>query len=72
MNLKIFPILGGTRPTCITHLTSVKSGSEMMVWSHVNALYPIGGVNSTTFYPELRNEFKNFALWGGPFHNFLS
>ena len=28
------------------------------------------GVNSTTVDPELRNEFKNFSIMGGPFHNF--
>ena len=33
----------------------------MMVWSNVNALYTIPWVHSTTFYPELRNEFKNLS-----------
>ena len=28
--------------------------------------------HSTTFDPELRNEFKNFAIFGGLFHNFWS
>ena len=44
------------QPTSNTHLTSVKSGTEMMVWSNVNALLTIGwGVHSTTFDAELRN-----------------
>ena len=45
------------QPTSNTHLTSVKSGTEMIVWSHVNAKW---GVHSTTFDAELRN--VSFAL----------
>ena len=54
---------GGSIPqaTSNTHLTSVKSGTEMMVWSNVNALYTFAwGVHSTTSDPELRN--ASFAL----------
>ena len=49
----------------------VNPGTEMMVWFNVNALYTIWGVHSTTFDPELRNEFTNFfpILGGGAFHN---
>ena len=32
----------------------------------------LGGVHSTTFDSELRNEFKFFPILGGPFHNFWS
>ena len=52
-------------PTCNTHLTSVMSGTEMMVWSHMNALYLIWGVHSTTTDPELRNESFSFISFMG-------
>ena len=50
--------MGGVTPTCNTHLTSVKPGTEMMVWSNLNALYTFLGryFHSTTFDPELKNE----------------
>ena len=45
-----------------THLTSLKSGNEMIVWSNVNALKSIGwGVNHlSTFDADFRN--VSFAL----------
>ena len=56
--------MGGSIPqqTCNTHLTSLKSGNEMIVWSNVNALKNIGwGVNHlSTFDADLRN--VSFAL----------
>ena len=54
---------GGSIPqsTHNTHLTSVKCGTEMMLWSNVNAFWTIGwGVHSTTFDAEVRN--VSFAL----------
>ena len=71
INLKFFSNPRGAKPTCNTHLTPMKYRTEIIVWSNVNVLYTIPWVHSTTFDPELRNEFKNFPIWGA-FHNFWS
>ena len=43
--------MGGSIPqqTCNIHLTSLKSGNEMIVWSNVNALKNIGWGASIIF-----------------------
>ena len=51
MNLKNFPILGGSIP-------------QLLILNSEFKFFSIGGVHSTTFDPELRNEFKNFSKPG--------
>ena len=59
---------GHPQPTSNTHLISEKAGTEMIMWSNVNALSTIGwGVHSTTFDAELRNvSFPLISFMGFP------
>ena len=67
INLKFFSNPRGAKPTCNTHLTAMKSGTEIIVWSNVNVLYTIPWVHFTTFDPELRNErFTLISFMGFP------
>ena len=67
---KIFPILQGTKPTCNTHLMSVKS--ELKWWCGLMWPYIPHGSIPPLFIQNSEMNLKICPILGGPFHNVWS